>query len=263
MTQQLTAASVVAHLCDRGLLADAGPDRGVSVTTLAGGVSGATFLVTGGPERYVVKQPLPFLSVADEWPARQERAGVEAAAIHLLERLTPGHLPRLLDYDPEGFVIVMSAAPASWSEWRTSLLAGQVLASAAGTLGTVLGRWHAATRADAEALAAFADLTGFVELRGDPYHRTVAARRPDLAAPVTRCLAELLENQICVVHGDFSPKNVLVGVPGVACAAGAGAGERPGADVLARPTTGCGCSTSRWPTRATRCSTWRSCCTTW
>ena len=207
MTRQLTAATVAAHLYARAVVPS---DRPVEVVTLAGGVSGATFLVTAGTERYVVKQPLPFLSVADEWPARQERAGVEAAAIGLLERLTPGHLPRLLDYDPDEFVIVMSAAPASWSEWRTTLLSGQVSTAAGATLGRVLGTWHARTRHDADALAGFADLTGFLELRGDPYHRTVAARRPDLAGPVSACLDELLGEQVCVVHGDFSPKNVLV-----------------------------------------------------
>jgi tRNA A-37 threonylcarbamoyl transferase component Bud32 len=208
VTLRLTPEDVGEHLRARGVI---GPGVDLRVTTLAGGVSSATFLAVGGGRRYVVKQPLPFLSVADVWPARQERAGVEARAIGLLERLTPGHLPRLLDYDPERFVIVMSAAPEGWSEWRTSLLGGTIAVSAATTLGTVLGTWHATTRGDADLLAGFADLTMFLELRGDPYHRTVAARCPDLASAVTACLDELLAEQACLVHGDFSPKNVLTG----------------------------------------------------
>ncbi|MEQ4208183.1 aminoglycoside phosphotransferase family protein [Actinopolymorpha sp. B9G3] len=208
MTVRLTEEAVGEHLRARGI-APAG--AGLRVTTLAGGVSSATFLAVGGGQRYVVKQPLPFLSVADVWPARQERAGVEARAIGLLQTLTPGRLPRLLDYDPERFIIVLSAAPEGWSEWRTSLLGGTIAVPAAITLGHVLGTWHAATRGDADTLAAFADLTMFLELRGDPYHRTVAARCPDLAAAVTACLDELLTEQTCLVHGDFSPKNVLTG----------------------------------------------------
>jgi 5-methylthioribose kinase len=208
MTVPMTEVDVVAHLRDRRVV---GPGVDLRVTTLAGGVSSATFLAVGGGRRYVVKQPLPFLSVADVWPARQERAGVEARAIGLLERLTPGRLPRLLDYDPERFVIVMSAAPDTWAEWRRSLLGGTIAVSAATTLGRVLGTWHAATGKDTAALAGFTDLTMFLELRGDPYHRTVAARRPDLAPAVTTCLDELLAEQVCLVHGDFSPKNVLTG----------------------------------------------------
>ena len=227
VTATLTEATVADHLRVRGIIGS----EPVKVAVLSGGVSSATFLVGEGAVRYVVKQPLPYLAVADEWPARLERAGVEAAALRLLERLTPGHLPRLVDYDPERFVLVMSAAPATWTEWRMALLAGTISVPAASTLGQVLGTWHAATSvdrvdgADLPAFAArpsfadraafadltvFADLTGFVELRGDPYHRTVAARRPDLAGPVSDCLADLLAQQRCLVHGDFSPKNVLV-----------------------------------------------------
>ncbi|MGH3656743.1 MAG: phosphotransferase family protein [Micromonosporaceae bacterium] len=209
MTRRLTREDVGGHLRARGVI---GPGVEAQVTTLAGGVSSATFLAVAEGRRYVVKQPLPFLSVADVWPARQERAGVEARAIGLLERLTPGRLPRLLDYDPERFVIVMSAAPEAWSEWRTSLLGGTIAVPAAATLGRVLGTWHAATRDDTDVLTGFADLTMFLELRGDPYHRTVAARRPDLAPAVTACLDELLGQQTCLVHGDFSPKNVLTNV---------------------------------------------------
>ncbi|SDR79503.1 phosphotransferase family protein [Actinopolymorpha singaporensis] len=216
---RLSEDTVVRHLRDRGVLA---PDSPATASVLSGGVSGATFLVVaeGGPvvRTYVVKQPLPFLAVADEWPARVERAGVEAAALRWYGELTPAHLPRLVDYDPGGYVVTMTAAPSRWTEWRKALLAGVVDVAAGTTLGRVLGTWHAATARPGarERLAAYGDLTMFVELRGDPYHRTVAARRPDLAAPVLGCLDELLTRPRCLVHGDFSPKNVLVDPAGAA-----------------------------------------------
>lgn len=205
---RLAVDTVVSYLHGRGVVA---PDTPATATVLAGGVSGATFLVCAAGERYVVKQPLPFLAVADEWPARQERAGVEAAALGWLADLTPGHLPRLLDYDPGEFVLTMTAAPPGWAEWRSVLLGGRVDVAAGATLGRVLGAWHASSAGAPERLATYGDLTMFLELRGDPYHRTVAARRPDLAEPVLACLDELLTRQLCLVHGDFSPKNVLVG----------------------------------------------------
>jgi 5-methylthioribose kinase len=185
-----------------------------SAVVLDGGVSGATFLVDAEGERYVVKQPLPYLSVADVWPARLERAGIEAEALGVLGALTPDHVPRLVDYDPERFVVTMVAAPSSWVEWRAALLHGTVDIGVGKTLGHVLGTWHAATRDDPAVLERFGDLGLFVELRGDPYHRTVAERCPDLAGPVLACLDELLAERHCLVHGDFSPKNVLVGADG-------------------------------------------------
>jgi hypothetical protein len=211
MTTPLTSDDVAAHLMERGVLDSPCPSASVSV--LAGGVSGATFLVTTPAQRWVVKQPLPFLSVADEWPARMERAAVEAAALSLVGSLTPERAPRLVDFDPARFVLVMTAAPSGWMEWRSSLLAGSVSTWAGTELGATLGRWHSAT---VSALPdVFSSLDGFLELRGDPYHRTVAARRPDLAPLVLSCLDELLSAQICFVHGDFSPKNVLIGPDGL------------------------------------------------
>lgn len=208
MTTLLTKDTAVRHLRDRGVL-DA--DLATSVVALGGGVSGATFLVDAGNERYVVKQPLPYLSVADVWPARQERAGVEAEALRILGALTPDHVPRLVDYDPDRFVVTMAAAPPSWVEWRATLLRDTVDTAVGATLGRVLGTWHAATRDDPAVLERFGDQGLFLELRGDPYHRTVAARCPDLAGPVLACLDELLAERRCLVHGDFSPKNVLTG----------------------------------------------------
>lgn len=208
---QLTESTVVAHLCARGVLAE--PDS-ATVRTLSGGVSGTTFLVEAGRARYVVKQPLAYLAVADEWPARQERAGVEAAAIGMLERLTPAALPRLVDYDPETYVITMVAARPDWTDWREVLLRAEVDIAAGRRLGEVLATWHASTRNLSALERDFGDLTGFLELRGDPYHRTVAARRPELAGPVNACLDELLGSPTCLVHGDFSPKNVLIAAEG-------------------------------------------------
>ncbi|WP_157181290.1 phosphotransferase family protein [Actinopolymorpha alba] len=210
---RLTETSVVDHLRRRGV---AGSADDVRARVLAGGVSGTTFLVTVGEERYVVKQPLPYLKVADEWPARLERATVEAEALAVLNHLTPDFLPRLVDYDPEAFVLTMVAAPDAWNEWRAVLLRATVDVAAGEALGRVLATWHAKTAGDAELLSGWGDLEMFVELRGDPYHRTLAARRPDLAEPVLACLDELLTRQVCLVHGDFSPKNVLVSGAGAA-----------------------------------------------
>ena len=50
--------------------------------------------------RVVAKQALPRLRVEDDWRAKLERTEIEAAAMRLCGRLTPGRVPAVLDLDP-------------------------------------------------------------------------------------------------------------------------------------------------------------------
>ena len=57
---------------------------------------------------------------------------------------------------------------------------------------------------------AFADRSFFTELRVEPYLLHAANRHPDLAGELGWLADKLLDPGICLVHGDFSPKNLLV-----------------------------------------------------
>jgi aminoglycoside phosphotransferase (APT) family kinase protein len=78
-------------------------------------------------------------------------------------------------------------------------------------LGRALGTWQRATADDPAVAAEFGDTTAFGQLRVDPFHRTVAGRHPDLADVVERTIADMAASSVCLVHGDYTPKNVLVG----------------------------------------------------
>jgi thiamine kinase-like enzyme len=46
-------------------------------------------------------------------------------------------------------------------------------------------------------------------LRIDPFYRVTAKAHPDLRAVIDLLAGRLLTDRVCLVHGDFSPKNVL------------------------------------------------------
>jgi tRNA A-37 threonylcarbamoyl transferase component Bud32 len=159
----------------------------------------------------VLKQALPRLRVAEEWLAKRERAINEAEALRLLGGITPDHLPELIDLDRERCALVTSAAPAGWTSWKERLLGGHADPQIARSLGEILARWHATTLLDGRVRALFPDTVLFDQLRVDPYYRATAAHRLDLAGHIEGYVERMQHNRLCLVHGDFSPKNVLVG----------------------------------------------------
>ena len=123
-------------------------------------------------------------------------------------------LPRVVFEDRDSFIFVMTAAPAESVNWKDALLAGDVETAVAQQVGTLLGVMHRrSTVADGAIpgdLAEFADQRGFVQLRIDPYHRATAAVHPCLAEAIEAAAQAMLDDPQCLVHGDYSPKNVMV-----------------------------------------------------
>lgn len=207
----LSPANAGAYLARRGVIA---PDARVEVSELGGGVSCTVLAVRAGARRLVVKQALARLRVADEWTADQRRAITEAEALRVAAELDTESVPKVLDSDPRAHALTIEQAPEDWRNWKVVLLGGEIDSRIGARIGTAVGRWHRGTHGRADIASRFDDMEAFEQLRLGPYHRTVMARRPELAEPIGRCVERLLTEQRCLVHGDLSPKNVLVGESG-------------------------------------------------
>jgi 5-methylthioribose kinase len=205
MRRQLSSEAVGGYLVRRGVFAAA---DGLDVEELTGGVACAVFAVRGEGKRVVVKHALERFRVADEWLVPPQRAVTEARALALMARLAPGSVPRLLDSDPEAFTLVMEEAPPGWRPWKALLLAGAGDTGVATWLGALLTVLHSVD-------AAIGGAESFEAQRVDPYLRTTQRRHPALAKQIGAYIDRLLATRQCVVHGDYSPKNVLVGDDGL------------------------------------------------
>ena len=187
----------------------------VRVRVLSGGVSNQAFWVDGPQGPCVVKQARPRLAVQMEWRADVNRIVREAEALEWLhERIGPPRIPRLLHLDRAAKVLVMEAIQPPAENYKTVLLRGEVEGALAGQFGALLAEIHNAT-ADAATHKRFDDATFFDQLRLSPYYGTVAERHPDLAPRLAELRTECLEARYCLVHGDYSPKNILVRAGGL------------------------------------------------
>jgi aminoglycoside phosphotransferase (APT) family kinase protein len=164
---------------------------------LSGGVSGDVVLTDEGTVR---KQFLPKLKVAMEWLSDPRRVFREIDRLRAWSRIVgPESFPQVLSVEPETYTYTMTYAEGP--SWKDLLMAGEVRRSIAHELGRRLALVH--RKPDAEAARALAGPGFFPELRVEPYYETTAKRHPDL--PIR---AEFTRETL--VHGDYSPKNILV-----------------------------------------------------
>lgn len=199
----LDERTVAPYLVARGIFAD---DGGLRVRALGGGVSNVVLLVDGPGRRVVVKQALGRLRVAEEWTAPVGRVLTEARALGFAADVIPGRVPDVLDTDPSATAMTMVAAPATWPAWKDLLLGGVIDPAIGAALGGMLARLHATTPPPW-----LDEWSAFEALRVEPYHRAVSARLPEAAARVGELVEAMWRARRCFVHGDYSPKNVLVG----------------------------------------------------
>ncbi len=192
-----------------------GPGEDPPMTPLTGGVSSDIWRVELPRGAVCVKRALPRLKVAALWEAPVERNGFEwewmrtAAAIH------PGAVPELIAHDPAGGMFAMAwLDPASYPLWKEQLRAGAVAPSTAAAVGQRIGALHAATAGDQALAGRFASDAIFYSIRLEPYLIATASVHRDRAAPL-HALAEITaKTRLALVHGDVSPKNILVGPEG-------------------------------------------------
>jgi len=185
------------------------------LTALCGGVSSDIWRVDLDGERYCVKRALAKLKVAVDWRAPIERSRYEAAWMTVAGRLVPDAVPTLLFDDEIGHALVMRFLDRDiYRSWKELLLAGRGDCQMAAEVADRLVRIHAGTAGDPAIQARFASDRIFHAIRLEPYLLATAERNSDVAR-VLKSLAEATAGtKKALVHGDVSPKNILIGPVG-------------------------------------------------
>jgi len=206
------AEEITAWLREAGL---AGPAETPAVTPLAGGVSSDVFRVDLARGPVCVKRALAQLKVAADWRAPVERSANEAAWLRAVQPLGGPIVPEVLAEDPQRHLFAMTwFEPAAHPVWKAELAAGWVDPAFASAVGGALATAHARTADSPDLARAFATDAMFVSLRIEPYLTHTAAAHPALAGRIAEIAETTLSTRRALVHGDVSPKNILVGPDG-------------------------------------------------
>jgi len=184
-------------------------------TPLAGGVSSDIWRVETSVANFCVKRALAKLKVASDWQAPVDRNAYEWAYMEVVSEIAPGAVPRPLAHDPgKGLFAMAWLPPQSHRLWKSALFEGEADARFAAALGALIARIHAASARDLSLPGRFATDTNFHALRIDPYLLETARRHLDVAPALREIAARTAATRHALVHGDVSPKNILIGPHG-------------------------------------------------
>ena len=200
---ELSVETAAGYLRRRGILLK-------SVHELGGGVSNVVLQVEPVEgEPFVLKQALPRLRVNEEWVAERSRIFREVNALQdSAGFLLSGSVPSVLWVDESNYLFAMKAV--SGKSWKSALLAGEVEEETARSAGRQMALFIRSTWQSQFYREKYGDQTIFEQLRVNPYYRTIATRHPDIAPKVGALIEESSERRFSLVHGDWSPKNILL-----------------------------------------------------
>lgn len=189
------------------------PEETASVHVLQGGVSNRTVMVERpNHQNWVIKQALAKLRVVVDWYSSPERIHREADGIRWLSQLAPpGTIPAFVFEDHDLHLLGMEAVPQPHDNWKTLLLTGHLEFDHVRQFGRLLGTIHRqGYEKRGELSQIFADRSFFESLRIEPYYSYTAEQVTEAALFLRSLIDDTRDIQLTVVHGDYSPKNILV-----------------------------------------------------
>jgi 5-methylthioribose kinase len=197
--------SVLGVLRAAGRLGDAS-----SVRPLPGGVSSIIAVLDEDTAPRVVKAARRRLDVPQHWTADPRRALREGICLAALDgAIGPVRVPRLYHVHPDPPILELEWFGPPAANWKAELLGGLVDGDVVAALAAGMTALHRA--AIPAQLDGPAGVRLFEKLRLAPYYRAVAAAQPRYAPALLALIDDCLAvRPRYLVHGDFTPKNVLV-----------------------------------------------------
>jgi aminoglycoside phosphotransferase (APT) family kinase protein len=177
---------------------------------LPGGVSSEIWKVGD----VCVKRALPRLRVAQRWEAPIERNRYERRWLEAAAAAAPGAAPRVLAFDDGAGLFAMEYVHSP--VWKEHLRHGRADPAFAAQVGATLAAIHVATAGRPEVAQRFPTDEIFHAIRLEPYLVFTGQKHPQWRERMDFLVNRTANTRLCLVHGDVSPKNILVGGEGPA-----------------------------------------------
>ena len=183
----------------------------IKATALTGGVASDIAHVQAANHDYCVKFALPKLRVKADWYAPVERNLAEYRWLETYASIDPEGAIPLFGHSSSlnGFVMGYLSGPNTYL-LKSALFEGRGSKQDAYNIGRNLGRIHQISSKNQFDTLPFDNRDDFYALRIEPY-LIHTAKSHDAVADKLKEMADLLyQSKQVLVHGDVSPKNILI-----------------------------------------------------
>jgi aminoglycoside phosphotransferase (APT) family kinase protein len=184
----------------------AGPGESPAGVALAGGVSSDIWRVDLASGPLCVKGALPRLRVSQVWEAPVERNRYEYEWLKVAGNAAPGAAPRVYAERAGLFAMEFLDFPV----WKSLLGQGRAEPPFAARVGAALAAIHAATAGREDIARSFPTDAIFHAIRLEPYLVATGEKHKNLQKVLNSLSERTARTKLCLVHGDVSPKNILV-----------------------------------------------------
>lgn len=209
MTELNTTEDVKKYLIKQQIISN---NTKTEVIRLSGGVSSLVWKIILNENRWVLKQALKKLNVQTEWFSDVERIHREHEVMESIQNIMPaGSVPGIVHTDYTNHVYIMRSAEEGACTWKNILMNGNFNNDIAIKAGKILHSLHKNSyKINENDKVKFRDQKYFIQLRVEPFHLYLIQKYPELEIYIHRLIKEVTQKKICLVHGDFSPKNMLI-----------------------------------------------------
>ena len=183
----------------------------VQYKKLAGGVSSEVYHVRTNKNNYCIKRSLKRLLVKKKWIANTNRIKFEYLWLKHCQNILKRNIPNTYEFNDKKKYIVMEYLKTSQYKTLKQLFFKRIInINTIKLISKHLYKIHSKSSNYRTKKTFEGNYKNFYDLRLDPYFNEVGRVYPKYKEYIKKINENYIKNSSTLVHGDFSPKNILV-----------------------------------------------------
>ena len=163
-------------------------------------------------KKFCIKRALKKLTVKEDWFAPVDRSNFEAKYFKICKSISPNSFPKVLGHDQDRYILAMEWYDNNkYKLWKTKLLNNYVNKYDAIMVAKILAKVHSFFYMKKNYEKHFFNDKTFHDIRIEPYILFTSRFYPQFRGKFLSVAQSLKKNKTTLIHGDFSPKNILIG----------------------------------------------------